>query len=134
MPPRALLAGGLTALAFLLSSVVPGPSRALDAEPSLHLQLDRSAPGADATVASPSEIRLWFSQVPQAGATSARLIHDGGPVEAMGELKADPDDATVFAAPVAGALTPGLYTVSWRAMAADGHVVRGDFDFTVEGR
>lgn len=120
----------VAALATLLATSVPG-ARVVDAAPSLHLQLDRSAPAADVTVPSPAEVRLWFSQQPQAAATSARLIRDGEPVAAMGELKADPDDAAIFVAPVSGTLPDGSYTVAWRAMAADGHVVRGDFAFTV---
>ncbi|HSG49685.1 MAG TPA: copper resistance CopC family protein [Longimicrobiales bacterium] len=108
------------------------PSWAPAAEPAFHLQLDRSHPAADTTLTSPSEIRLWFSQVPQASATSLRLIRDGAPVAAVGELKADASDGKVFAAPVQGTLPDGSYTVAWRTMAADGHVVRGDFAFTVK--
>jgi methionine-rich copper-binding protein CopC len=105
---------------------------AAPATPGVHLQLDRSHPAADTTLASPGEIRLWFSQVPQASATSVRLIRDGEPVTALGELKADPDDGKVFAAPIRSELPNGAYLVSWRTMAADGHVVRGDFSFNVQ--
>ncbi|MDT8340484.1 MAG: copper resistance protein CopC [Longimicrobiales bacterium] len=110
------------------SVVVPGSAG--DAE--FHLRLDRSAPEADATLPSPSEIRLWFSQAPQASATSLRLIRDGRPVAGVGELKADEKDGSIFAAPVTGTLPDGRYTVAWRTMAADGHVVRGEFSFTVQ--
>jgi methionine-rich copper-binding protein CopC len=34
-------------------------------------------------------------------------------------------------APVTGTLAPGAYSVDWRTMAADGHVVRGTIRFTV---
>lgn len=124
----------LTALALVAPGIrsAGNPAAALEASPTVHLQLDRSAPEADATVASPAEIRLWFSQVPQAGATSARLLRGGAPVDALVELEPDPEDGSVFAGPVEGSLAPGRYTVAWRAMAADGHVVRGDFDFTVQ--
>ena len=134
MSRRVLLAGLTAVLTLFLLSPVSGPSRSLDAALTVHLKLDRSAPEADAAVASPSEIRLWFSQVPQSDATSARLVREGAPVEAMGDLKPDTGDASIFAAPVEGTLAPGVYTVAWRTMAADGHVVRGDFDFTVQAR
>jgi methionine-rich copper-binding protein CopC len=39
-------------------------------------------------------------------------------------------EATSLAAPDLG---PGLYTVDWRAMSADGHAVNGSFSFTVTG-
>jgi hypothetical protein len=97
----------------------------------MHLELKRSAPEAETTVPAPSEIRLWFTQAPQAAGTSLRLIQNGQPLE-IGALMPDPEDATVYAAPVESPLAPGTYTVAWRAMAADGHVVRGEFPFTVQ--
>lgn len=119
----------MASVALLLAAY---SSRAPAAEPAVHLQLDRSHPAPDTTLASPAEIRLWFSQVPQASATSLRLIRDGSPVAAVGDLAADPEDGKVFAAPVEETLPAGAYTVSWRTMAADGHVVRGEFTFTVQ--
>jgi methionine-rich copper-binding protein CopC len=112
-------------------SMVPNPPAATADDLAVHLQLDRSAPAADTTVETPSEIRLWFSQVPQASATSMRLIRNGAPVDGVGALQPDDGDASIFAAPVEEPLEEGAYTVSWRTMAADGHVVRGDFSFTV---
>ena len=112
-------------------AMIPTPPAATANDLVVHLQLDRSAPAADTTVESPPEIRLWFSQVPQAAATSLRLIRNGAPVDGVGALQPDDGDASVFAAPVEGPLDDGAYMVSWRTMAADGHVVRGDFSFTV---
>jgi methionine-rich copper-binding protein CopC len=82
-------------------------------------------------VPSPSELRLWFSQVPQESSTSARIIQGDAPVDVMGGLAQDPDDPKVFAAPFTTPLAPGSYLVAWRTMAADGHVVRGEFGFSV---
>jgi len=124
------LRSGSALLAVLAGLALAGPEAA-DSRDPLHLQLDRSAPEAESTVASPSEIRLWFSQAPQASGTSLRLIQSGQPLE-IGERKLDPDDATVYVASVETSLAPGTYTVAWRAMAADGHVVRGEFPFTVQ--
>lgn len=126
LPPLSL------ALACALVLLAGFPRTAPAAAHALHLELTRSQPAADAAVSSPAEIRLWFSQVPQASATSLRLIRDGSPVAAVGDLAADPEDGKVFAAPVEGTLPAGAYTVSWRTMAADGHVVRGEFTFTVQ--
>lgn len=120
-----------TLLVAAVALLTAGFATRAPAAPGLHLQLNRSFPAADTTLASPSELRLWFSQAPQAQATQARLIRDGEPVGALGALEQDPADEKVFAAPVSGTLPDGSYTVSWRTMAADGHVVRGDFAFTV---
>lgn len=101
---------------------------------SLHFALDRSAPEADATVESPSEIRLWFTQEPQDGTTSIRLVEaeDAG-VHVM-DVVQDADDPTSFSVALHGTLPPGTYTVSWRGMGQDGHVVRDSFQFSVAAR
>lgn len=114
---------------FLVRDAGAAPTRASERAPQ-HFRLDRSAPEADTEVASPSEIRLWFSQSAQEGATSIRLLDAEGELVATGAIEAFEADA-VHAVPIDGTLPPGAYTVSWRSMASDGHVVRGDFGFTV---
>ena len=47
------------------------------------------------------------------------------PVTIVGE------DAKHLTAPVAATLAPGGYTVEWRTLARDGHVVNGEFGFTI---
>ncbi len=96
-----------------------------------HFALSRSAPEADAAVESPSEIRLWFNEEPAEGTTQIRLV---GAEEAgihVEDVAQDEEDARSFAIELHGTLDPGTYTVSWRGMGDDGHVVRNTFDFTV---
>lgn len=100
---------------------------------ALHFQLERSEPAADTTVASVSEVRLWFSQGAQEGATSIRLINASGEPVPTGELTSS-DDHSEHAVAVTTPLAPGEYTVVWRSMAADGHVIRDDFAFTVRAQ
>lgn len=121
---------GIAALGVLLLAAVP--SNATPVADGLHFELDRSSPEADSTVPSPGAIVLWFTQVPQDDATSVRLIDAAGEPVETGELVQDPEDRSVFVLPVGTPLAPGSYTVTWRSMAADGHVVRGDFGFTVD--
>jgi len=116
--------------AFLLVAALLFPP---SATPALHLSLQRSAPAAASSGAAPTEIRLWFSQRPQRGSTSITLTGRGGTRVPLGEVRSEGEGDRVFAAPVREPLTPGTYRVSWRTMAADGHVIRGDFSFTVEG-
>ena len=101
------------------------------ATPGLHFELDRSEPTAEAEVASPDAIKLWFTQVPQARSTSIRLLDAEGALVPTEDVVQDADDGTLQSTRVQGPLDPGSYTVAWRAMAADGHVVRDDFTFTV---
>lgn len=101
-----------------------------EAADAFHLRLERSAPAADSVVPPPSEIRLWFSQSTQEGATSIRLIDSAGePVPTL-EVEAS-EDHTVHHVGLREELESGRYTVAWRTMAQDGHVIRGDFEFTV---
>jgi methionine-rich copper-binding protein CopC len=99
--------------------------------PSLHFALERSSPEADATVQAPSEIRLWFTEAPQDGTTAIRLVEAEEADVEVGEVTQDADDETSFFVEIQGTLPAGTYTVSWRGMGDDGHVVRESFQFSV---
>ena len=98
---------------------------------SLHLSLIKSAPAAEASVTALDEVRLWFSEEPQEGATSIRLVDSSGELVETADTKAGEDDSTIFHAALAAPAMPGVYRVVWRTMAADGHVVNGDFSFSL---
>lgn len=98
-----------------------------------HLRLLRSEPAAGATVPEPPrELRLWFSQRPELAMTSARLT-SGPHVVAAGRavLQETTKDGVLVVLPVVGVLPDGRWTVAWRTMAPDGHVITGEFAFTI---
>ena len=113
--------------ALLMLAVAATPHEAAD----LHFALSKSAPEADTNLESPPEVRLWFTQAPQDNSMSIRLIDHAGEALEMGEPKADEEDDQVYSLTIEGTLDSGAYTVAWRAIGQDGHVVRGDFSFTV---
>ncbi len=116
-------------LALAATAAIPAPPASLALE---HFDLKQSAPEKDAHVmGSPSEVRLWFTQEPQEGSTSIRLVTSDGTEASTGDVVQDADDATVFSVPVQGKLADGTYTVAWRALGQDGHVVRDSFSFMV---
>jgi methionine-rich copper-binding protein CopC len=132
--PLALAAIGLM-WAGLLSGFVTA-SRGVDAPASramFHLALLRSSPAKDSTVAaSPKEIRLWFSQSPELAATQVKVTDAAEGAVKLGKLqRGSKTDEALVIAPLMGTLGAGRYTVSWRTMSRDGHVVKGDFAFTV---
>jgi len=95
-----------------------------------HLHLVKSVPAANATVrAAPDSIRLWFSQAPELKLTSVKVTGPRTTVVPIAPL-AERDSALVVA-PVKGKMAAGSYTVAWRTMSKDGHVVKGTFAFTV---
>lgn len=119
-------------LAAGLLTAAAATATATDA--AFHFALSRSVPAADATVPSPSEVRLWFTQVAQPGSVAIRVIDTGGDAVPTGEPMPNEDDGRVYHVDVTGKLPAGAYTVSWRGIGDDGHVVRGDFRFSVSAQ
>lgn len=98
---------------------------------SAHASLESSDPGAFAMLeASPSELRLRFSEVPQAGFTTVQLVDGENRDRGVGPVVADPNDASTLVAAV-DPLPDGLYVVVWSVVSADGHRVAGSFAFSV---
>src|SRR5687768_3030088 len=93
----------------------------------LHFGLSRSVPAADASVTSPSEVRLWFTEAAQENSVGVRLVNAGGTALETPPVARDEQDARVYALAVPRPLAAGRYTVSWRGIGADGHVVQGNF-------
>lgn len=96
-----------------------------------HFGLRQSVPAKDASVPAPEEVRLWFTQVPQENSVAIRLVDPAGDAVETSEPKRDPDDGTVVFVTFGEKLPAGTYTVAWRGIGDDGHVVRGDFAFSV---
>lgn len=112
----ALLVGG----ALLVPSVA-----------SAHLALRRSEPADSASlVAPPRSITLWFTVRPQLSFSRLTLAGPAGEVP-LGALAADTGNALRAVLPAT--LAPGRYLVRWQAASGDGHPIRGEFIFTVQG-
>ncbi len=109
-------------------AVVTGATHATSVR---HLKLDRAEPAIGGTVTTaPTAIRLFFSQAPQMKGTSIRVVDAKEQAVHLADAHADAKDGKIVIADVKGVVAPGTYTVAWRAMARDGHVIKGDFRFT----
>ena len=96
---------------------------------STHMAYSKSVPAKDATLPeSPSELQVWFTQDPEPAVSRISLEGPAGGVT-LGETTVASDRSIV--ASVQNPLGPGSYTVNWRSAGDDGHVLRGDFSFTV---
>lgn len=104
---------------------------ALPAVSLAHSVLVSSTPTAGATIdAPPDEIVLVFaSELDPDGTTFAATDATGATV-GRGELDLDVADRNEVRGPVAIS-ADGTYTVSWTAVALDGHTEAGEFAFTV---
>lgn len=96
-----------------------------------HPQILRIEPPPDAQLASaPAAASITFNEPLEALSTLALYDSRGRPVaDGGGRDSSDPTRLTL-ALP---RLAPGIYTVVWTAAGSDGHVVRGNFAFTVLG-
>ena len=98
---------------------------------SAHAVLVRSSPPSRATLQRPPDrVSLWFSERLEP-AYSAASVWDaaGGQVDRR-DPAVDPADPRRLSVSLA-ALGPGAYTVRYRVLSVDGHVVEGRFAFTV---
>lgn len=120
------------ALVFVTAAATPhGIAPVLGSGSLFHFGLSGSTPAADASVSSPEELRLWFTQVPQDNSVSVRLIDAAGDLVEAGDPTYDTEDRKIIHVAVDGTLAAGTYTVAWRGIGDDGHVVRGDYAFSV---
>lgn len=94
-----------------------------------HTRLASSVPADGAEVEAPSELVLEFSEPVHVTAVTLRTAAGG---QALGEIPKGP--AAVFVIPVLERLAPGDYSVSWRAVGADTHIVSGELGFVVATR
>lgn len=113
-------------------TVKPDVSAMPPASPVWHLRLERSSPADSSVVAAPKAVQLWFSMPTEPGVTRVLVRSAAGDTVATGPLRRAAAARSPIEAPFLGTLAPGAYTVDWRTMAGDGHVVRGTFMFTVK--
>lgn len=97
---------------------------------SAHTKLQKSEPAAGSTVTTPpAHVQLWFNEKPdlkmsQIEVTGPSGKLDLGPVHEM--------QAKTLMAPIKGEVPDGKYTATWRTAGKDGHVIKGEFAFTVK--
>lgn len=111
--PRWLVTGALCALAGFAQA---------------HTHLTAASPAEGSTVKAAERIVLSFSEA--ARLTALSIQREGGSEQKVSALpSAVAKDLSVTAPPLA----PGHYTVSWRVVSNDGHVMSGKLHFTVSG-
>ena len=105
------------------------------AAPALaHSMLVKAEPPRRAVVAKPpAQVRLWFNE--ELEGEYASLVVLDAEKHPVTEIKPQlaPDDPKSIVLPLPE-LTPGKYSVKFRVLSVDGHVVESSFDFTVKGK
>jgi hypothetical protein len=121
----------MTGRLVLAVGALIGLSLLLPASGEPHAQLVRSAPARRATLSHPpTRVQLWFNERLEP-AYSALSVWDvkGRQVDDRRVL-VDPDDPKQLSVGLA-ALGAGVYTVRFRVLSVDGHVVESSFSFTI---
>lgn len=111
-------------LAILIAGLIGGVAHA-------HPALKAADPAQDATVSSPKEIRLIFTE-DLVFKFSGLTVKDqsGRPVETASPT-IDPNQKSQLIVPIPKPLAPGMYDVEWHAVSVDTHKVNGRFSFKV---
>jgi len=107
---------------------------ALPASAWTHAVLVKSAPARRAILSQPpARVQLWFNERLEAQFSQLTVWDaEGSQVDAH-DVQVGPDDAKRLSVSLAD-LAPGMYTVKFRVLSVDGHVVEGEFPFTIRGR
>ncbi len=95
------------------------------ADAHAHLKESQPAEGSIVT-AAPANIVLKFSE--DAQLTALTVQKEGGPEQKIAPLPTAPSAQVSVPAPK---LSPGKYTVSWRVVSDDNHVMAGKLHFTI---
>lgn len=98
-----------------------------------HSQLVKAEPPRRAVLTKPpTQVRLWFNE--KVEGDYASLVVLDAEKQPITETKPTlaPDDPKSIVLPLPE-LAPGKYSVKFRVLSVDGHVVESTFDFTVKG-
>ena len=105
------------------------------AAPALaHSMLVKAEPPRRAVLAkSPTQVQLWFNEEIEGDYASLVVLDaEKHPVTEV-KPKLAPEDRKSIVLPLPE-LTPGKYSVRFRVLSVDGHVVESYFDFSVKGK
>ncbi|MFL9904644.1 copper resistance protein CopC [Paraburkholderia fungorum] len=96
-----------------------------------HVFPAKQEPGAGATVASPSQVRVMFDGPLEPSFSSLTVTDASGKQVNTEKSAVDARQAALIVVPLPP-LVAGRYTVHWVAVASDGHRTHGDYGFQVK--
>ncbi len=117
------------ALAMTALVAIAAPTRA-----EAHAVLVKSAPPARAVLRHPpGRVDLWFNERLEPAFSSGSVWSESGARVDRQDAVGGSDDPKRLSITL-GVIVPGTYTVRFRVLSVDGHVVEGSFPFTVNPR
>lgn len=104
---------------------------ALAAPVLAHAFLDHAEPAVGAKIAaSPTQVKIWFTEEVEPAFTAVQVFDAVGKEVDKKDVQQDAKDKKLMSVSVPQ-LAPGVYKVTWQAVAADTHKTTGSFTFTV---
>lgn len=99
-----------------------------------HAQLIKAEPARRAKLdKAPTQVRLWFNEEIEGAYTSLSVLDaNQKPVtDAKPHIVSDDPKSVILSLPD---LEPGKYSVKFRVLSVDGHIVDSSFDYTVKSK
>jgi methionine-rich copper-binding protein CopC len=104
---------------------LPGPSHS-------HSLLVRSEPAQRSTVTRPPErVQMWFSERLEPAYATASVWNEAGKQVDGGDATVDQNNPVLLSVSTPH-LSAGRYTVRFRVLSVDGHIVESKYTFTVK--
>ncbi|MBC6963351.1 MAG: copper resistance protein CopC [Nitrosomonas sp.] len=99
-----------------------------------HAALTKAEPARRAVlVESPKQVRLWFNEEIEADYASLVLLDASGKALTDQKPLVHPDDAKSIYLELPS-LVGGQYTIKFRVLSVDGHVVDSEYKFTIKNK
>ena len=99
-----------------------------------HAVLVRSTPPGRATLAEkPDRVQLWFNERLEPAFSSVSVWSSAGTQVDAGDARVGHDDAKRLSVTLPP-LPPGTYSVRYRVLSVDGHVIDSSFSFTIRDK
>jgi len=114
----------IVSAAAVLAAVAAGQALA-------HAHLKDSIPADKASVATPAELDLIFTEELNLRFSGVKVTGPDKNNVKLGDAKLSGDEKTL-SVPVSGRLGAGQYAVEWHVLSTDGHKTNGSFTFTVK--
>ncbi|HSE06379.1 MAG TPA: copper resistance CopC family protein [Methylomirabilota bacterium] len=126
-PPRGW-PGAATLVALLAGLLLPTTTV------GAHASLVRSSPAHRAMVGQmPDRVQLWFNERLEPAYSTVSVWNEAGAQVDGRDVTVGPDDPRRLSVTVQSR-EPGRYTVKYRVLSVDGHIVDNHFTFTVKGQ
>lgn len=98
-----------------------------------HAYLVKSTPARRAVLfMAPARVQLWFNERLEPHFCTISVWDREGTRVDLGDVQVGPDEPNRLSVGIP-TLSPGVYTVKFRVLSVDGHIVESGFLFTIRG-